>query len=333
MTLEHNPQGLNIRQKGLPRTGEAVFGILSLFCFLLLLRNADAAILFFRQGLTLCARAVIPSLFPCLILAELIASSPPICRMLACTASPVERLFGLSKAGACTLLLGMLCGFPIAIRRACEAYRKGEISKQEAERIIALGSGPSAAFLIGTVGVALFEDRGFGVLLYAVLLGATLLIGFLMNRSNPNTDADRLTLNNSTSHVKIAKRLTDAVSGAVRSILLICAYVVFFGTLSGTLGLISEPLGLPKICSVLLFSCLELSGGVSHAATLQNPIVARVFAAVTVGWSGISVHCQALSFCDSTDLSLRPYLRVKLFTSLIAGGIVGAVEIGKTLLS
>ena len=45
------------------------------FCFLLVLRNADAAVEYMGRGLTLCARTVIPSLFPFMVLSELLVSS------------------------------------------------------------------------------------------------------------------------------------------------------------------------------------------------------------------------------------------------------------------
>lgn len=331
MTWEQNPKRSNLYAKSLPRLGDALFGALAIFCFLLLLRNTDTAISFFSKGLLLCAQTVIPSLFPFMILAELLASSSWICRLLSRAAAPIGRLVGLSSMGATKLLLGMICGFPNGIRTAILAYRNQEISKQEAERIIALGSNPSAAFLIGTVGAVLFRDRGFGILLYVSLIVTALLIGAVTNRSSECQPIDP-PISSFVAHGGIAKRLTNAVSGAVNGILLICAYVVFLGTLVGTVGLILEPLGLPPTFTAMLFSCFELSSGVSHAAMLEDSTAARILCALTVGWSGLSVHCQAISFCDDTNLSLRPYLRVKLLQSLLIGGLIGAVELLKRLL-
>lgn len=54
--------------------GQLCFGFFALFCLLLILRNPDTAIEYMTSGLRLCARTVIPSLFPFLVLSELIVS-------------------------------------------------------------------------------------------------------------------------------------------------------------------------------------------------------------------------------------------------------------------
>ena len=51
-----------------PSAGQAGFLIMSTFCFVLILRNSDAAIEYMGRGLTLCARTVIPSLFPFMVI-------------------------------------------------------------------------------------------------------------------------------------------------------------------------------------------------------------------------------------------------------------------------
>lgn len=54
--------------------GQLCFGFFALFCLFLILRNPDVAIEYITSGLRLCAVTVIPSLFPFLVLSELIVS-------------------------------------------------------------------------------------------------------------------------------------------------------------------------------------------------------------------------------------------------------------------
>ncbi len=58
-----------------PSAGQVGFLLMSTFCFILVLRNSDAAIEYMGRGLTLCARTVIPSLFPFMVISELLVSS------------------------------------------------------------------------------------------------------------------------------------------------------------------------------------------------------------------------------------------------------------------
>lgn len=301
--------------------GDLILGFLSLFCLLLLLKNADAAITFMSSGLALCAKSLVPSLFPFAVLSELIASGRVIRGALCRVFAPIGRLLALSEEGLCALILGMLCGFPIGTRCAVNAYRGGRLGREEAERLLGIVCPPSPGFLLGAVGVSLFNDRAFGVHLYLSVLLSVLLTGVILRVLGRKRKAALPRAKKSFSFESptspIARRLTNAVRSATESMLLVCAYVVLFSTLVGALELILAPLGLPQWLSATLFSVFELSGGVKHAAALSSPASARLICAMAVGWSGISVHCQTLSLCDGTDLSLRPYLCAKFLQSAL----------------
>ena len=312
MTLANHTQKRSLSRSH-PEKGELILCFCSLFCLLLLLRNTEATSTFMTHGLAVCAGVVIPSLFPFTVLSELILSGRFFRRLLCRLASPLCHLLGLSDDGICAVLLGMLCGFPIGPRCAVHAYQSGRISRDEAERVIAFSGPPSSAFLIGAVGTSLFEDRSFGILLYACVLLSALLTGILLNLLRPKNVTPFFALSPSVDgHATVAKRLTAAVASATQSMLLVCAYVVFFSTIVGALGLILEPFGLPEPLSAFLHALFELSGGTARAAALSSPRAARILAAFAAGWSGLSVHCQTRSFCDGTDLTLSLYLPAKL---------------------
>ena len=55
--------------------GGLCLSLLLFFCLALMLRRADVAANYMREGLTLCARAIVPSLFPFMALSELLVSS------------------------------------------------------------------------------------------------------------------------------------------------------------------------------------------------------------------------------------------------------------------
>ena len=48
-------------------------------------------------------------------------------------------------------------------------------------------------------------------------------------------------------------------------------------------------------------------------------------AAFMLGWAGISVHCQVLSFIGDSGLSVRTYLAGKLCHGIIAAALTAAV--------
>ena len=69
--------------------------------------------------------------------------------------------------------------------------------------------------------------------------------------------------------------------------------------------------------SAVLFSFFELSGGMAHAAALEETAYAARLCAFGAGWSGLSVHCQVMSVCDGRGLSFRGYFLSKLVSGVL----------------
>jgi len=304
--------------------GQVLFGLFSTFCLLLILRNPDAAIAYVTRGLLLCARTVIPSLFPFMVLSELIVAGGFGRAMLRRVSRPLERLLALSEAGCCAFLLGLVCGFPIGARCAVSAYDRGEMTRSECERVLCFSGAPSSAFLISAVGVSLWENRTFGIALYAAVVLSSLLTALLLARLQKNGSASRVDARplSPAPTLRGASLFAHAVRSATDGILSVSAYVVFFSALTGTIELVLAPLALSPYVLAALTTLLELSGGVSQAATLPSRPIAALLTALAVGWSGLSVHCQILSVTDRRDLSLRPYLLSKLLQALLTAALL-----------
>ncbi len=309
-----------------PSVGQVSFCLMSTFCLLLILRNPDAAVEYMGRGLTLCARTVIPSLFPFMVISELLVQSGAGEAMGRLFARPMRYLFGLSGAGSTAVFLGSLCGFPVGAKTAVALYDRGVISRRECEHLLTFCNCPGSAFLISGVGVSLFGNRRLGTALYFCVLGCSFGIGlvarFLMGRRERGEHPHYP----SGLHPGGAEMFTSAVSSAATGMLTVCAYVVFFSTLSGTLAELARAVGgMEPHLFALLCGFLEMSGGIGAASTLPNGETALIFAAAMAGWSGLSVHCQIASLCGGRGLSLRPYLLAKTAGGVLAAAVMALI--------
>ena len=309
-----------------PRAGQIAFRIMSIFCFILVIRNSDAAIEYMGRGLTLCARTVIPSLFPFMVISELLVSSgvgEALGRLLS---GIMRRIFGISGAGASALFLGSMCGFPVGARTAVSLYDKGVISRSECEHLFTFTCNPGSAFLITAVGISLYGNRSLGVTLYCVVLGCGFLTGFLakflLHRSRMSPEHPHFP---SGLHPGGVETFTGAVSSAATGMLTVCAYVIFFSALTGALGsAVSNAGGGGSVGYTLLCGFLEMTGGISQAASLSGDL-GVILTAAFAGWSGISVHCQVMTLCGGRGLSFRPYLLAKAFQGLLCGVVTWGI--------
>ena len=309
-------------------SGQICFGLFCIFSLLLILRNADVAITYISRGLSLCAKTVIPSLFPFMVISELIVSSGLGGKLLKVISRPLQRLFRLSSDGCCAVLLGMLCGFPVGARCAVLSYDQGKLSQAEAERILCFSNNPSSAFVITAVGSSLWGNRKFGVALYVAVLTASILTGVFIAHfpQKANARKEEAPIEPITAPTpSLAKLFCQAIRSATASILLVCAYVLFFSALVGTFHYMPGMQRLPAAAKAFLFCLFELSSGVSQATTLAIPMQAALLCAFACGWSGISVHCQILSVCDTKRLSLRPYVLSKLLQACITPLLLAAI--------
>ena len=309
------------KKRSLPDSS-VLLGALILASFILILCSSDVAIEYMKKGLSLCAKNVIPSLFPFMIISELIVSSGVGMRVSRLFARPMRWLFGVSEAGAAAYFLGIICGFPIGAKTAVSMYDKGMISKRETERLLAFCNNPGSAFVMSAVGVSLLHSHALGITLYVCVILSSMavgVIGNLLERGRKN-EAGAVAYCCQNDAVKA---ITDAIQASALSMLSVCAYVVFFSAIVGCLGSAISRFSPPEEIVAVLFGFFELSSGVSAAAGIGGRLSAVLLCALFLGWSGLSVHFQVMSVCSGRGLSFKAY-----FISKAAQGILCAAMTG-----
>ena len=302
---------------------------LGVFLLALMLRNSEVAIKHVKDALSVCGGVLIPALFPFMVLSDIFIKSGAADTLGTLFAAPMRALFGVSGTGASAILLGALCGFPIGARCAVSLFDIGAIEKDECERLIAISSTPSAAFLISAVGVSIFGSRPLGRALYFATLLASLTTGVILNlisRRRRKKAVLPAPCEIATTPPKRKRStgayLSDSISASADAMLRVCAFVVFF---TAFLGVLTEALGamnLPQIALAMISSVFELTGGVRAAASLSPSALAVTLAAFAAGWSGISVHLQIASICDGRGISLRPYIISKLVSGVFTAAMM-----------
>lgn len=310
-----------------PSAGQAAFCLMSTFCLVLILRNAEAAIDYMGRGLTLCATTVIPSLFPFMVISELLVSSGAGEAFGRLCSGVMRRIFGLSGAGASAVFLGSMCGFPVGARTAVALLDKNAISKSECEHLLTFVNNPSSAFLITAVGVSLYGNRKLGIALYGVVLGCGLAVGLLarplLRKGGSPSEHPHFP---SGLHIGGAETFTGAISSAATGMLTVCAYVIFFSAVTGALSCaVMGHGGTAEMGYTLLCGLLEMTGGIGQAATLANGRLGLILTASFAGWSGLSVHCQVMALCGGRGLSFKPYLLAKAVQGVLCGFVTAVL--------
>ena len=285
-----------------------------------------------KDGLTLCFNVIVPSLFPFFVLSSLVVDLGLAAYLGRALEGLMRPLFRVSGSCAAAVALGFIGGYPVGARTALQLYQQGLCTRTEAERLLAFCNNSGPAFILGVVGAGVFGDSRVGLLLYLTHALASLLVGLLFRfyggrgeRRAPSVRPKPI------QTVTLPAAFTGAVTRSLQSTLNICAFVVFFavvlrllaayGVLSGAAALLSLAGFEGEWAKRLVAGLLELSSGVaSHRGGTE--LAGRVsMAAFMLGWAGLSVHCQVLSFLVDSGLSARVYLAGKLCHGLIAAAL------------
>ena len=287
----------------------------SLFLLTLLLRAPDVALKNMSEALSLCALRVIPSLFPFMVLSELLFGGNGLSAVAPLLRLPAGLAFGMSGESGAAVLFGVFCGAPVGAKCAATLYRGGRIDRGELTRLLTVCTPPSAPFLISAVGVSAFGSPEVGRRLFIASLVSCLLIGivgrvfFSGSGSRGQSDVGPLTERRS-----LPSLITGAVTSSALTMLYVCAFVLFFSTLGGALEYLSAAIALPPAVTTLIFGFLELTAGVERASVLPN---GKYLAAAISGWSGLSTALQVMSICRECDISFKPYFVSRLASALL----------------
>ena len=125
---------------------DMVFGIVILLMLSALVMHTEQSVSAAREGVSLCINVILPSLFPFFVVSTLAVELG----LIEHAGKLIERfmypLFHVNGSCAGAFLLGIIGGYPVGARTAISLYRKGQCSRDEAERMLSFcnNSGPAA---------------------------------------------------------------------------------------------------------------------------------------------------------------------------------------------
>ncbi len=264
-----------------------------------------------RHGLSVCAATLIPSLFPFFVLSNLLSALGLADLLSGRLGNAAGRLFRVSGCGAQAFFIGITGGYPVGAAAVSDLRRQGLVSREEAERLLPLCNNSGPAFILGAAG-GVFRSPRAGMLLYVTHILAALCTGLILRGGGGAGPAGQAIRGNTPS---FGKALPAAVTGAVRSVLNVCAYVVLFSSLLALLTPLAE---LSQPWRALAAGLAELGSGISAMAGLPAAPHNLAAAAFLLGWGGLSVHCQTLGIAAEADIKCARHLAGRALCGVIA---------------
>ncbi|OQB14732.1 MAG: Sporulation integral membrane protein YlbJ [Firmicutes bacterium ADurb.Bin193] len=304
----------------------------ALFVFIGLVTAPSRCLAGAERGLMLCAKIIIPSLFPFFICSKLLIETGTAQR-IGRWFSPIMRpLFNVPGIGGIAFVLGLLSGYPVGAQTGVDMYEKNLCTKAEAQRIICFCNNSGPLFIIGSVGAGMLFSGRAGLLLYLIHILSAISVGLVFRFYKYS---ERMTLPCAAYHAQKATRksigeiFSHSVAKSAELIVYVCGFIVFFSTFIVILehfkitGFLSDALALTgisqNVSKAAVLGFLEIANGTVRFASLPIGDFRVVFISMVIAWSGVSVILQVSGIIAKSGLSSRVFVAAKALQAVFAG--------------
>lgn len=266
-------------------------GILASICMLILILDSKTALESGAAGLQICIMQVIPALLPFFVLSLLISSAftgadIPLFR-------PLGRLCKMPAGSETLLILGLLGGYPAGAQGVSQAYYDGQLSKEDANRLLGFCSNAGPAFLFG-IGSAIFVERWLPWALWLIHMVSAVLTGYLL----PGGSSATVRLPG-----KKPVTLPEALERAIQIMAKVCGWIVLFRVLQGFLDrwLLWA---IPSTTRIGIIGMLELANGCLQLTQIGDVGLRALLCSGFLALGGICVTMQTVSVTGPLGLGM-----------------------------
>ncbi len=311
-----------------------------------------------RRGIVVWFQSVLPSLLPFFIGAELLIGLGVV-KFIGVLIEPLVRpMFNVPGEASFIFAMSITSGYPMGIKLTSDLRKKNSITKVDAQRIISFCSTSGPLFMIGAVSIGMFNNPMIGPYIALAHYISAITVGIIFRFYGETIKLDNIqyTVGNKNILYKafnemikarkkdgrpFGKLLSDSVQSAISTIVMVGGFIVLFSVvieeirLIGFLNILKRFIQLTsldniissEIIEVLFTGFVEITMGCKGASQLNNTSIISqiVICTMIISWSGISVHAQAASMLNETDINIKTYIISKFMHSIISGIYVYAL--------
>jgi sporulation integral membrane protein YlbJ len=215
-----------------------------------------------------------------------------------------------------------------------ELYTAGVICKGEAERLLPFCNNSGPLFIIGAIGSGMLKDTGLGIKLYLIHITSAILVGLFFKRyGEKNKIKNKISIKSMVGRElratmgekkqSFGKILSETVSSAVSTMMLICGFVVLFSVLSQCITPLIDVLMQNEQIKLFSNGIFEITAGISRIAECVNMTLSfkMLLISFLTGFGGICVHLQVIGVTSGSGLNMGTYIIGKIMQAIFAGAL------------
>lgn len=263
------------------RRADHFTGIAAALGVALLILDSKTALIGAQEGVTMCIQTVIPSLFPFFMFSILLTTSlmgRPV-KLL----RPICKLCHIPDGAESILIAGFLGGYPVGAQCVSQGFESGQLSHNDARRLLGFCSNCGPAFLFG-MAASMFSAWWIPWALWLIHILSALLVGILLPGMPARCAPSR------------PRRISpvEALDRSVRIMAGVCGWVIMFRILI-TFACRWFLWAVPVEYRVVFSGIMELSNGCIVLGEIENISLRFILCSGFLAFGGLCVTMQTLS--------------------------------------
>ena len=264
------------------------------------------------------AECVLPSLFPFMVI-TLIMIKSGFAEKASLPLKKVTGLFGLPPAAAVCFIISICSGYPAGSRCLLECYENGCLSKNDMKKLSVLCSTSGPLFIIGSVGVRMFADKGAGLKILLAHFLSVLVIALAISLFSKREKSEEVRRAPVKGNV-----LYDSFYSAVISVAVAGGFIAFFAVTARILSDFNFLIVFEKFIALFTdeqsaravsLGLVEVTCGCLELSKVTNNLKLPL-AGFLITFGGVSILLQQLAYLQKAGVKPLYFVFIKFVQGL-----------------
>ncbi len=265
-----------------------------------------------KDGIILCLYNVLPALLPFMLIVN-IMQKYDYCRYISYITKPfLNKLFHITDNGCFAVIIGFSCGYPMGAKVISDLHSQGKITLSEARYLATFCNNCSISFLINYIYFNFvknlwntFFSTPYTTIIILFLVYAPAVLTGIINRFWNKTYIN-------SSHLSPVLYSGNPILSSVKSLSILCVYVICFTIFSGLIASTS----INTEFKALICGFLEITSGAPIiTASISHPVICIYFLLLCTVFGGFSITMQSLG--QLKNKTLKKYYILGKIESII----------------
>lgn len=291
-------------------------GVGIVILFVVMLISPKAVFNGASEGLLLWFQIILPTLFPFIIITNLLLYTDSIHYISNAIGIVLGKLFGVSENGSFAIIVGFLCGYPMGAKVTADLISSGYISNEEGRYLLSFCNNTSPVFILNFIVWKTLGNEKLIVPSLFILLGTPILMSFFFRRIYLKGQEQFRDLKKAgRTRARWDFRIMDrCIMDSFETITKVGGYIILFSVILTLIK--SMPWQVPFV--PYLLPSLEVTNGIAliGKSSLSFAIQYPAILALT-SFGGFCAVAQTQCMIQKANLPILPYTLEKLVTAVV----------------